>query len=211
MADTTSLRMTSHDAYILLGLSPGCSADDITKAYRKKALIYHPDRKGGDTKKFQAITAAKELLLKYNSPSKSQQYTRTTATYTHGGKTYTADDLLKEFLKYTRTRDATDLKARKEKRERENKEFLEKAKVVLVRGVIFILFFLKIVIFTLLHINGGIQTIISIIVFALLMKFTPQMISLFKKSKQNFKNFKKAVMETVNSISRRIPFGPFKN
>jgi hypothetical protein len=33
--------------YKILGLSPGCTWDEIEKAYRRKAQIHHPD-KGGD-------------------------------------------------------------------------------------------------------------------------------------------------------------------
>ncbi|CDK25502.1 unnamed protein product [Kuraishia capsulata CBS 1993] len=32
------------DAYSILDLQPGCSADDIKKVYRKKSLLIHPDK-----------------------------------------------------------------------------------------------------------------------------------------------------------------------
>ena len=40
--------------YDTLDLSTDCSAAEIKKAYRKKALQEHPD-KGGDTEKFKKI------------------------------------------------------------------------------------------------------------------------------------------------------------
>ena len=47
----------------LLGLENGASNDEIKKAFRKKSLIYHPDRNGGDTELFQRLVEAKERLL----------------------------------------------------------------------------------------------------------------------------------------------------
>lgn len=47
--------------YDILGLDPACNAKDITTAYRKLAMKYHPD-KGGDQKKFHEISEAYEVL-----------------------------------------------------------------------------------------------------------------------------------------------------
>lgn len=49
------------DPYSILGLNPGASAEEIKQAYRKLASKHHPDR-GGDTKKFQEIQAAYQML-----------------------------------------------------------------------------------------------------------------------------------------------------
>lgn len=48
--------------YSDLGLAAGASADAIKKAFRKKASEAHPDRKGGDTAKFQVIQRAYAIL-----------------------------------------------------------------------------------------------------------------------------------------------------
>ncbi len=52
------------DYYDLLGVSRSASADDIKRAYRKKALEYHPDRnKSADSEtKFKQINRAYEVL-----------------------------------------------------------------------------------------------------------------------------------------------------
>jgi len=47
--------------YDALGLSPGCTEDEIKKAYRKRALREHPD-KGGDPEKFKQLNEAYGVL-----------------------------------------------------------------------------------------------------------------------------------------------------
>ncbi len=61
------------NAYNVLGIKPGASADDIKGAYRKLAKEHHPDRHGGSDeakKKFQEIQSAYDMLR--NDKSKSQ-------------------------------------------------------------------------------------------------------------------------------------------
>src|SRR5205823_2288934 len=53
------------DLYDVLGVSRSASADEITKAYRKLARQYHPDRNPGDKQaeaKFKEVYAAYEVL-----------------------------------------------------------------------------------------------------------------------------------------------------
>lgn len=45
-----------------LGVSPDASADEIKRAFRKKASDTHPDRKGGSTEKFQIVQVAYSIL-----------------------------------------------------------------------------------------------------------------------------------------------------
>jgi curved DNA-binding protein len=58
------------DYYNILGVDRSASQDDIKKAYRKLAAKHHPDR-GGDTAKFQEISAAYDTL---SNPDKKAQY-----------------------------------------------------------------------------------------------------------------------------------------
>ena len=47
--------------YDILGLEPTCSPEEITKAYRRLAMEYHPDR-GGNEQRFHEISEAYDVL-----------------------------------------------------------------------------------------------------------------------------------------------------
>ena len=62
------------DYYEVLGLQKSASADDIKKAYRKKAKEYHPDLHPGDKDceaKFKEVNEAYEVL---SDPDKRAKY-----------------------------------------------------------------------------------------------------------------------------------------
>lgn len=61
------------DYYQILGISKTASDDEIKKAYRKLAHQYHPDKAGGDEKKFKEISEAYQVLSDKN---KRAQYDR---------------------------------------------------------------------------------------------------------------------------------------
>ena len=50
------------DYYKLLGVEKGATQDEIKKAFKKLALQFHPDRPGGDEKKFKEINEAYQVL-----------------------------------------------------------------------------------------------------------------------------------------------------
>jgi len=50
------------DYYQILGVNRNASLEEIKKAYRKLAHKYHPDKKGGDEKKFKEINEAYQVL-----------------------------------------------------------------------------------------------------------------------------------------------------
>lgn len=50
------------DYYELLGVSRGANEDELKKAFRKLAHQYHPDKQGGDEKKFKEINEAYQVL-----------------------------------------------------------------------------------------------------------------------------------------------------
>lgn len=66
--------MAKNDYYETLGLQKGASDDEIKKAFRKKALKYHPDRNQGDKEaeeKFKEVNEAYQVL---SDPQKKAQY-----------------------------------------------------------------------------------------------------------------------------------------
>ncbi|KAJ4953828.1 hypothetical protein NE237_030660 [Protea cynaroides] len=56
--------------YEILGVSQSASADELKKAYKKAAIINHPD-KGGDPEKFKELAQAYEVL---SDPDKRELY-----------------------------------------------------------------------------------------------------------------------------------------
>ena len=61
------------DYYHILGIPKAATEEEIKKAYRKLAHQYHPDKSGGDEKKFKEINEAYQVLSDKN---KRAQYDR---------------------------------------------------------------------------------------------------------------------------------------
>jgi molecular chaperone DnaJ len=73
--------MSKRDYYEVLGVAKSASSDEIKKAYRKVAMLHHPDRNPGDKsaeEKFKEAAEAYEIL---SDNDKKSQYDR----YGHAG------------------------------------------------------------------------------------------------------------------------------
>lgn len=62
------------DYYEVLGVDKTASADEIKKAYRKKAIQYHPDKNPGDKEAEEKFKEAAEAYEVLSDPQKRQRY-----------------------------------------------------------------------------------------------------------------------------------------
>lgn len=89
------------DYYEILGISKDASAAEIKKAYRKKALQYHPDKNPGDHKAEDLFKKAAEAYEVLSDPNKRSRYDQ----YGHsafegggfGGGGMNMDDIFSQF------------------------------------------------------------------------------------------------------------------
>ena len=72
----------SNDYYKILGVNPNASEEEIKKAYRRLAHKYHPDKAGGDEKKFKELNEAYQVL---SNKTKRAQYDRFGQVFSAGG------------------------------------------------------------------------------------------------------------------------------
>lgn len=90
--------MNFKDYYQILGVSKNASYDEIKKAYRKLAMIYHPDRNQGDKEaeeKFKDINEAYDVLSDAEKRKKFDSLGNTQKEddfYNYGKKYNTSDD-----------------------------------------------------------------------------------------------------------------------
>jgi molecular chaperone DnaJ len=66
--------MKKRDYYEVLGVDKKASADEIKKAYRKKAIQYHPDKNPGDKEAEEKFKEAAEAYDVLSNPEKRARY-----------------------------------------------------------------------------------------------------------------------------------------
>lgn len=66
--------MARRDYYEVLGVAKTATADEIKKAYRKKAIQYHPDRNPGDKEAEEKFKEAAEAYEVLSNPDKRSRY-----------------------------------------------------------------------------------------------------------------------------------------
>lgn len=90
------------DYYDILGVAKSASASEIKKAYRKKAIAYHPDKNPGDAdaeKKFKAAAEAYEVLGDDQKRAKYDSYGHAAfdGSQGFGGGGMNMDDIFSQF------------------------------------------------------------------------------------------------------------------
>ena len=90
------------DYYEILGVSKGATATEIKKAYRKKAIEFHPDKNPGDSNAEEQFKKAAEAYEVLSDPDKKARYDQ----YGHaafegaggfGGGNMNMDDIFSQF------------------------------------------------------------------------------------------------------------------
>lgn len=66
--------MEKRDYYEVLEVAKNASADEIKKAYRKKAIQYHPDKNPGDKEAEEKFKEAAEAYEVLSDPDKRSRY-----------------------------------------------------------------------------------------------------------------------------------------
>ncbi|NOY97406.1 MAG: molecular chaperone DnaJ [Chlorobi bacterium] len=66
--------MSKRDYYEVLGVSKSASAEEIKKAYRKKAIQFHPDKNPGDKQAEENFKEAAEAYEVLSDPEKRKKY-----------------------------------------------------------------------------------------------------------------------------------------
>jgi molecular chaperone DnaJ len=90
------------DFYEILGVSKNATPEEIKKAYRKKAIEFHPDKNPGDTKaeeNFKLAAEAYEILSDPNKRAKFDQYGHAAfdGNGGFGGGSMNMDDIFSQF------------------------------------------------------------------------------------------------------------------
>lgn len=64
----------SKDYYKILGVEKNATTDEVKKAFKKAAMQHHPDRPGGDEKKFKEVNEAYQVLNDADKRTKYDQF-----------------------------------------------------------------------------------------------------------------------------------------
>ncbi|MBV52177.1 MAG: hypothetical protein CMH77_06765 [Nitrospinae bacterium] len=83
------------DYYSLLGVTPGTSEDDLKKAFRKKAMEFHPDRNKGNSQAEEKFKEINEAYAVLSDKKKRSQYDRFGSEGFH--KRFSREDIFKDF------------------------------------------------------------------------------------------------------------------
>jgi molecular chaperone DnaJ len=91
--------MPEKDYYKILDVDKKATTDEIKRAFKKSAMQYHPDRPGGDEKKFKEINEAYQIL---SDTTKRQQYDQFGSNFEQQGGGFNGGMNWEDFMNATR-------------------------------------------------------------------------------------------------------------
>ena len=88
------------DYYGILGVPPEATADEVRRAYRRLALEWHPDRRGGDPRAAERFKEISEAYAVLSSPVRRGDYdaARQRGTTAAWGRAHRQEDLLRDLV-----------------------------------------------------------------------------------------------------------------
>ena len=87
--------MAKEDYYELLGAEKSASAEELKKAYRKKAVQYHPDKNPGDKEAEDKFKELNEAYAVLSDPKKRSEYDTFGSAGFH--QQYSQEDIFRNF------------------------------------------------------------------------------------------------------------------
>lgn len=95
------LELEMKDYYKILGVAKGASQEEIKKSFRKLAHQYHPDKKGGDEKKFKEVSEAYAVLGDEKKRAQYDQFGSMGAGAGFGGAGFNPNDFGFDFSQFS--------------------------------------------------------------------------------------------------------------
>ena len=88
------------DYYGILGVPPEAAEEEVRRAYRRLALEWHPDRRGGDPRAAERFKEISEAYAVLSSPARRREYdaARRLGATAAWGRAHRQEDLLRDLI-----------------------------------------------------------------------------------------------------------------
>src|SRR3989338_7129701 len=99
-ADVMARSRFDRDYYGTLGVPPEATADEVRRAYRRLALEWHPDRRGGDPRAAERFKEISEAYAVLSPPAGRREYdaARRLGATAAWGRAHRQEDLLRDLI-----------------------------------------------------------------------------------------------------------------
>lgn len=99
------MKLTIEESYQILGIKIGCTEDELKKAFRGKAMLYHPDKNAGKDELFKKVNEAKEVVDKHRKSGGGTQ-----TMYNVNGRYYTESEILQAYFEQMKAQNERDIR-----------------------------------------------------------------------------------------------------